>query len=171
MELEKNKTSRAEQIILDYTASSNWEQIKYMEWTTAEMMDVFDKHLPTLFKVATEDSPEVLVEPINPNTLEPQHDLTPEIVAKMWKYLDTYNKAPLISQDRLKLNQARIKIKSLGQELGHLYAENASLTCSNQEANKQLKETKKSHAFDIKQQKQLINRLSKRLKAYEAYYD
>ena len=116
MELDKNKTSRAEQIILDYTSSSNWEQIKKMDWTTAEMMDVFDKHLPTLFKVATEDSTEVLEKP------NPKDFLNPEIQgfhysAVYSKHSSEYDKAPSISEDRLELNKLRVKYELLETKL------------------------------------------------------
>lgn len=36
--------TKAEQIIMDYTASTKWSQIKHMTWTTAEVMDVFDTY-------------------------------------------------------------------------------------------------------------------------------
>ena len=38
------KPTKAEQIIMDYTASTKWSQIKHLKWTTAEVMDVFDTY-------------------------------------------------------------------------------------------------------------------------------
>ena len=35
----------AEQAIYDYTSSSKWQQVKYMNWTTSEMQDVIAKAL------------------------------------------------------------------------------------------------------------------------------
>ena len=36
--------TKAEKIIMDYTASTKWEQIEKIHWTTAEVMDVFDTY-------------------------------------------------------------------------------------------------------------------------------
>jgi hypothetical protein len=35
----------AEQAIYDYTSSTKWQQVKYMNWTTSEMQDVIAKAL------------------------------------------------------------------------------------------------------------------------------
>ena len=35
----------AEQAIYDYTSSTKWQEVKYMNWTTAEMQDVIAKAL------------------------------------------------------------------------------------------------------------------------------
>jgi len=37
---DSDKRKRAEQCILDYTASTNWDGIKNMSWTTAEIIEV-----------------------------------------------------------------------------------------------------------------------------------
>ena len=44
MKLSKAK-ELAEQAIYDYTSSSKWQQVKYMNWTTAEVQDVIAKAL------------------------------------------------------------------------------------------------------------------------------
>lgn len=42
--IQEKTTTKAEQIILNYTASWKWSQIKKLKWTTAEIMDIFDSY-------------------------------------------------------------------------------------------------------------------------------
>ena len=46
--MSNDKITKAEQIIMDYTASTKWDQIEKIHWTTAEVMDVFDTYFRTL---------------------------------------------------------------------------------------------------------------------------
>ena len=39
------KPDKFEKFILDYTASTTWEQIRDMDWTTAEMLDLVKKYM------------------------------------------------------------------------------------------------------------------------------
>lgn len=85
---------------------------------------------PTLFKVATEDSPEVLVEPEKHHFMKSGFDVhkCKEIdyliesdaiyydVAAYRAALATYDKAPSISEDRLELNKANATIKVLEKD-------------------------------------------------------
>ena len=41
----KKALGLAEQIIYDYTSSSNWREVKYMNWTTVEVQDIIAKAL------------------------------------------------------------------------------------------------------------------------------
>jgi len=42
--MSNNEVTKAEQIIMDYTASTKWEDIEKIHWTTSEVMDVFDTY-------------------------------------------------------------------------------------------------------------------------------
>ena len=39
------KPDKFEKFVLDYTASTTWEQIRDMDWTTAEMLDLVKKYM------------------------------------------------------------------------------------------------------------------------------
>jgi hypothetical protein len=99
---------------------------------------------PTLFKVATEDSCEVLVEPKYEDCKQydnPHRTYEGRVRA--------YDKAPLISQDRLELNKLRVENERLNKViLNHLEIESSngrtfkSMSSKLTETNKQLKEYK-----------------------------
>lgn len=39
------KPDKFEKFVLDYTASTTWEQIRDIDWTTAEMLDLVKKYM------------------------------------------------------------------------------------------------------------------------------
>lgn len=45
----------AEQAIYDYTSSTKWAQVKYMNWTTSEMQDVIAAALVKYINKQAED--------------------------------------------------------------------------------------------------------------------
>jgi len=48
LSLDENRESTGgEQFVLNYTASSTWDQIKYMSWTTAEIVGLLDDYYET----------------------------------------------------------------------------------------------------------------------------
>jgi len=53
MELSKAQ-QLAEQAIYEYTSSTKWQQVKYMNWTTSEMQDVIAKALVKNLSLSTE---------------------------------------------------------------------------------------------------------------------
>lgn len=119
--------------------------------------ELVSKLQPTQFKVATEDSCEVLVEPEKPTFYDEwkseldkglEHDFDKQVMLGYQDRLETYDEAPLISQDRLKLNKALATIKVLEKDsnLGFVMLYNTHrreeerLKSALTEANKQLKE-------------------------------
>lgn len=105
-----------------------------------------------LFKVATEDSPEVLVEPEFTAFYKRGWDVGFQEESYN-KAKEAYNKAPLISEDRLELNKMRVEHATLSSNHDTSKKRLMDLGIKLTEANKQLKE----HKEVVKNVKKLID--------------
>lgn len=122
------------------------------EWTDEEgdvridfiKSELIDLILP--FKVATEDSPEVLEKPIR----DLYKDIDGVYDERNWKINnEEYDKAPLISRDRLELNKLRVENERLKKSISERLEYESMRDDVIISINKQLKEQKEVIDYDL----------------------